>query len=211
MEALCAGTRHPTWAISVITPTIRMYVDLPPMLGPVIRIIPPPCSILPLEPQRSTSLEMKDLPSIFSSTMGCLPALTTRPLPERNISGLEYVSGASAATQAKPRRTSNSAIVIEQSSNTGRYVATTSKVFLRSSDCLLLYSSARALYSLLKGLNFEFVKRTPSFLVSMTIHCFFPRIIVSDFRVSLKKYPMLSFRSNFSFSLSTLSCDRVSS
>lgn len=33
------GTKHPIWAMSTITPVCRIYVDLPPILGPTKQII----------------------------------------------------------------------------------------------------------------------------------------------------------------------------
>mmetsp|Transcript_13681 Transcript_13681/g.19746 ORF Transcript_13681/g.19746 Transcript_13681/m.19746 type:complete len:246 (-) Transcript_13681:1939-2676(-) len=118
MSALWAGTKHPIWAINAMTPAILMYVDFPPMLGPVmIDIAAPSRSIFATN---LISLEMKGFPSKDSSTIGCLLASILRPFPGARIVGLVYISGASAATHANETSTSNSATETAQSSNTSR-------------------------------------------------------------------------------------------
>ena len=80
--ALSAGTKLPTWAISVIKATCLMYVDFPAILGPVI--IASLFSFLSKYVSFSTNVPT---PIIFSIT-GCLPFLISI-IPVSFISGMQ--------------------------------------------------------------------------------------------------------------------------
>ena len=70
-----AGTKLPIWAISTMSATCLMYVDLPAMLGPV-RSVTWASSLL-----RYESFGTKVPGGMVLSTTGCLPSLMSMTLP----------------------------------------------------------------------------------------------------------------------------------
>ena len=82
--ALFAGTKLPTAAISTISASCLMYVDLPAMLGPVIMLT------LLSSPSEYVSLGMNIPSSIILSTTGCLPSFMSM-IPSVFMAGLTYL------------------------------------------------------------------------------------------------------------------------
>mmetsp|Transcript_23022 Transcript_23022/g.57191 ORF Transcript_23022/g.57191 Transcript_23022/m.57191 type:complete len:263 (+) Transcript_23022:447-1235(+) len=124
MLARVAGTKPPMCASKQITPTCRIYVLLPPMLGPVTMTSPPPdgsgwSSAFSLwKRRRSTSFAMNCFPSMFSSTIGWRPFSITKPERGAVIVGRQNGSGAIVATVASAQMRSSSAIKLLISSKT---------------------------------------------------------------------------------------------
>ena len=81
-RAALAGTKLPICAISTISATCRMYVDLPAMFGPVMIATRPPSGL------RFVSFGTKRESFNTCSTTGCRPAVICTS-PERSISGLQ--------------------------------------------------------------------------------------------------------------------------
>ena len=102
MRALDAGTKLPTCAISVISATCRIYVDLPAIFGPVI------INILSLSVFSVVSFGTNIEPLSIFSTTGCLPSFISI-LPLSEISGITKLFFAAAC--ARDSRTSDFAII----------------------------------------------------------------------------------------------------
>jgi len=68
MSARDAGTNIPIWQRSADIATWRMYVDFPPMLGPVMTTRRPSSGDI------SQSFGMNFREKLFSTTNGCVPS-----------------------------------------------------------------------------------------------------------------------------------------
>uniref|UniRef100_A0A2P2J8C9 DNA mismatch repair protein MSH2 n=1 Tax=Rhizophora mucronata TaxID=61149 RepID=A0A2P2J8C9_RHIMU len=127
MLALSHGTKQPTCAMRIFTPTCRINVDFPPILGPVI-IWNQLCPLTSLQ-----SFGIKFTQSC-ASTQGCLqPSKIISPSSEEVISGLVYGVGQLEAKSAKLSKTSNSESLPAKEVNTSEKVAAVRTTRLTSS------------------------------------------------------------------------------
>ena len=91
--ASAAGTKHPIWAINVISAACLMNVDFPAMFGPVTT------HILTSSLDNRRSLGTKDPKGFALSTIGCRPSLISMT-PSKFKLGLTYAWPTETSAQA---------------------------------------------------------------------------------------------------------------
>mmetsp|Transcript_74668 Transcript_74668/g.218775 ORF Transcript_74668/g.218775 Transcript_74668/m.218775 type:complete len:234 (+) Transcript_74668:426-1127(+) len=136
--ALLQGTNMPTWFSRAMSATERMYVLLPPMLGPVMRC------------RRESSLSMSrslamKLLSELATTRTWLAPSSWKVLQEGSTLARTMAQGALRTTRAKAARTSREPVTSFSRSTTETYEDATVSAFAASCADWASYRSSASL------------------------------------------------------------------
>mmetsp|Transcript_20898 Transcript_20898/g.64986 ORF Transcript_20898/g.64986 Transcript_20898/m.64986 type:complete len:279 (-) Transcript_20898:409-1245(-) len=199
MVASSHGTKQPACARRTEMPAARMYVDLPPMLGPVtIWKWEMPCS-------RATSFGMNP-PAVDNASMhGCRQPRSTmrRGSEAATIVGRTYGTGAETAATASAALTSRSASVAAHESITGANVPATCSTLDTRAACFSRYPLAAASQRVASARVPGAAKVTPSFFVPRTVYADLLRSAGSSLRVTRRSCrPVPACATSFTLSAS---------